>query len=219
MKLFTLLIGIACAKLQGIYFEMGSKETRCFLEEMPKETMMTAKYHAKMVHVGAGIITTTNAGLGMKVKVTDPNGKLVMDRMYGHKGQFTFTTHSPGNHKMCISSNDTSWTMPGGGHGAQKLRVDLSLSIGENKDYYKRMVKEDKLSGLQLQVVQLSDQISQIQKEQDFQRYREEGFRKISEILNSRVLWWAVVQVTLCVVVGLWQTTHMRSFFLKKKIV
>ena len=25
MKLFTLLIGIACAKLQGIYFEMGSK--------------------------------------------------------------------------------------------------------------------------------------------------------------------------------------------------
>ena len=52
-------------------------------------------------------------------------------------GQFTFTTHSPGNHKMCISSNDTSWTMPGGGHGPQKLRVDLSLSIGENKDYYK----------------------------------------------------------------------------------
>ena len=49
--------------------------------------MMTAKYHAKMVHVGAGIITTTNAGLGMKVKVTDPNGKLVMDRMYGHKGK------------------------------------------------------------------------------------------------------------------------------------
>ena len=27
--------------------------------------------------------------------------------------------------------------MPGGGMGPQKLRVDLSLSIGENKDYYK----------------------------------------------------------------------------------
>ena len=47
---------------------------------------MTAKYHAKMVHTKAGIITTTNAGLGMKVKVTDPEGKLIMDRMYGHKG-------------------------------------------------------------------------------------------------------------------------------------
>ena len=62
------------------------KETRCFLEEMPKDTMMTGKYHAKMVHVQAGIITTTASGLGMKVKVTDPEGKLIMDRMYGHKG-------------------------------------------------------------------------------------------------------------------------------------
>ena len=58
---------------------------------MPKETMMTAKYHAKMVHTKAGIITTTNAGLGMKVKVTDPEGKLIMDRMYGHKGIVFFT--------------------------------------------------------------------------------------------------------------------------------
>ena len=47
---------------------------------------MTGKYHAKMVHVQAGIITTTASGLGMKVKVTDPEGKLIMDRMYGHKG-------------------------------------------------------------------------------------------------------------------------------------
>ena len=54
-----------------------------------KETMMTAKYETKMVHVTAGIITTTNAGLGMKVKVTDPDGKLLMDRMYGHKGMFS----------------------------------------------------------------------------------------------------------------------------------
>ena len=53
------------------------------------------------------------------------------------KGQFTFTTHTPGNHKMCISSNETTWTMPGSGMGPQKLRIDLSLSIGENKDYYK----------------------------------------------------------------------------------
>ena len=57
------------------------------------------------------------------------------------------------------------------------------------------MAKEDKLSELQINVVKMSEQLSQIQKEQDFQRYREEGFRKVSEILNSRVLWWAIIQV------------------------
>jgi hypothetical protein len=80
------------------------------------------------------------------------------------------------------------------------------------------LVKEDKLSELQLNVVKLSDQITQIQKEQDFQRYREESFRRISEILNSRVLWWAVIQIITVIAVGLWQTTHMRGFFMTKKI-
>ena len=57
------------------------------------------------------------------------------------------------------------------------------------------MAKDDKMSELQINVVKMSEQLSQIQKEQDFQRYREEGFRKVSEILNSRVLWWAIIQV------------------------
>ena len=43
--------------------------------------------------------------------------------------------------------------------------------------------------------MRLSDQITRIMKEQDYARSREDVFRKISEILNSRVLWWACVQV------------------------
>ena len=81
------------------------------------------------------------------------------------------------------------------------------------------MVKEDNLSELQLNVIKLSEQVAQVLKEQDFQRYREEGFRKVSEILNSRVLWWAAIQVITVVIVGVWQTTHMRGFFIKKKLV
>jgi len=219
MLLKLSIIPVILANLEPLYFDMLGKETRCFLEEMPKETLMTGKYHAKLVTVAAGIITDTPPGLGMLVKVIGPDGKVMLDKVYGSRGKFAFTTHKPGNHKMCLSSNSTQWTVAQGAQGAQRLRVDLSLHIGEDKEYYKRMVKDDKLSELQLNVVKLSDQVSQIQKEQDFQRYREEGFRKISEILNARVLWWAVIQVVLVVVVGIWQTTHMRGFFLKKKIV
>lgn len=35
------------------------------------------------------------------------------------------------------SSNSTQWTTSNGGQGGQKLRVDLSLHIGEDKAYYK----------------------------------------------------------------------------------
>ena len=40
------------------------------MEEMPKETMMTGKYHAKLVTMAVGIITDTDAGLGVLVKVS-----------------------------------------------------------------------------------------------------------------------------------------------------
>ena len=48
-----------------------------------------------------------------------------------------------------------------------------------------------------METMRLSDQITRIMKEQDYARTREDGFRKISEILNSRVLWWACVQVEI----------------------
>lgn len=196
---------------------MSRRETRCFLEELPKETMMTGKYKAHLITNLAGTQVTmdTQAGLGMLVKVSDSNNKIILNRTYGSRGKFAFTTHTPGLHKMCLSSNGTQWTSTA---AKQRLRVHISLHIGEDKEYYQKMVKDDNLSQLQLNVVKMSDQITQIQKEQDFHRYREASFRQVSEVLNSRVLWWATIQVIFVVLVGFWQTAHMRSFFIKKKI-
>jgi hypothetical protein len=82
------------------------QETRCFLEEMPKETMMTANYHAMMLSNFKGmdtdILQDTTAGLGVQIKITDPDNKIILERTYGSRGKFAFTTHKPGNHKMCL---------------------------------------------------------------------------------------------------------------------
>ena len=69
---------------------------------MPKETMMTGKYHAKIVSMQAGIITDTPAGLGVLIKITDPDNKVIVEKTYGSRGKFAFTTSQPGNHKMCL---------------------------------------------------------------------------------------------------------------------
>ena len=53
------------------------------------------------------------------------------------------------------------------------------MHIGE--DNYKQVAQKEKLTELQLRVRQLMDQVTQIQKEQNYQRYREERFRATSE--------------------------------------
>lgn len=50
-------------------------------------------------------------------------------------------------------------------------------------------------------------------------QYREDRFRTTSESTNQRVLWWAIAQTLLLVVVGFWQMRHLRSFFEAKKLV
>ena len=126
--------------------------------------------------------------MGMLVEVKDPDQKIIMSRAYGAEGKFTFTSHTPGEHTMCLSTNSSRW------FGGSSLvsssvktgavfsldwhdrfcglfqRVHLDISIGEHANDYKEIAARDKLSELQLRVRQLLDQVDQITKEQNYQR-------------------------------------------------
>ena len=108
--------------------------------------------------------------------------------------------------------------------------------VGEDKEGYKEIADREKLTELQLRVRQLLDQVQQIQKEQNFQRFREERFRHTSESTNAKVFWWAAVQVNfdlnilkafthieiqifVLIGAGFWQMKHLKGFFEAKKLV
>lgn len=125
---------------------------------------------------------TTPTGFNrMHVEVRDPNDKIMLSKVYSSEGKFTFTSHTPGEHVICLYSNSSKWF-----RGSQ-LRVHLDIQIGEHAVDYVQVAHKEKLSELQLRVRQLLDQVQQITKEQNYQRYREERFRLTSESTNSRV--------------------------------
>ena len=95
----------------------------------------------------------------------------------------------------------------------------MSCQVGEHAIDYANVAQKEKLSELQLRVRQLLDQVEQITKEQNYQRYREERFRQTSESTNQRVLWWALAQTGILLVMGAWQMRHLKSFFEAKKLV
>lgn len=155
----------------------------------------------------------SSPGIGMHVEVRDPDDKIFMSKMYSSEGKFTFTSHNPGEHVICLSSNTSHWFQGSG------LRVHLDIQVGESAVDYAQVAHKEKLSELQLRVRQLMDQAEQITKEQNYQRYREERFRATSESTNSRVLWWALAQTVILLSMGFWQIRHLKSFFEAKKLV
>jgi hypothetical protein len=119
----------------------------------------------------------------------------------------------PGEHVLCLYSNSTRW------FAGSQLRVHLDIQTGEHAVDYGKLAQKDKLTELQLRVQQLLDQVEQITKEQNYQRYREERFRKTSESTNSRVFYWSLAQTLILVGMGVWQMKHLKSFFQAKKLV
>ncbi|OQV24512.1 Transmembrane emp24 domain-containing protein 9 [Hypsibius exemplaris] len=212
LGIFGILALLICSS-NGLYFHLGETEKKCFLEEIPDETMVVGKYKVEFHDINMNQYVHVPPGMGMLVEVKDPDQKIIMSRAYGAEGKFTFTSHTPGEHTMCLSTNSSKW------FGGSSLRVHLDISIGEHANDYKEIAARDKLSELQLRVRQLLDQVDQITKEQNYQRVREERFRQTSESTNSRVLWWAFMQTAVLLAIGFWQMRHLKSFFEAKKLV
>ncbi|ELT95532.1 hypothetical protein CAPTEDRAFT_148437 [Capitella teleta] len=207
------LVFYCFSAVSALYFHIGETEKKCFIEEIPDETMVVGNYRVEMFDKMQQKYMPTTAGLGMHVEVRDPEDKNIMSRTYASEGRFTFTSHTAGEHIICLHSNSSAW------FGGGQLRVHLDIQIGEHANDYQQIKAKEKLTELQLRMRQLLDQVEQITKEQNYQRYREERFRQTSESTNQRVLWWSIAQTLILVLTGFWQMRHLKGFFEAKKLV
>uniref|UniRef100_A0A0R3RSB1 GOLD domain-containing protein n=1 Tax=Elaeophora elaphi TaxID=1147741 RepID=A0A0R3RSB1_9BILA len=211
MLIVVLFLTLLCSSVRALYFHIAETERKCFIEEIPDETTVIGNYKVMLYDPN-----TKGYGeyprIGMHVEVKDPEDKIILSKLYTSEGRFTFTSHSPGEHFICLYSNSSSWFS-----GAQ-LRVYLDIQTGEHTQDYEQVAAKDKLNELQLRVRQLLDQVEQISKEQNYQRYREERFRQTSENTNSRVLWWSIAQTIVLLLTGAWQMRHLKGFFEAKKL-
>lgn len=126
----------------------------------------------------------SSPGIGMHVEVKDPDDKVILSRVYSSEGKFSwkliiqwlidyvfdavgrisFTSHTPGEHVICMYSNSTAW------FSGSQLRVHLDIQVGEHAIDYANVAQKEKMSELQLRIRQLLDQVEQITKEQNYQR-------------------------------------------------
>jgi len=218
MKYQILLCFIAILFLSQAYatvwFELKGGSTKCFLEEVPKDTLILGKYkfsdlNAPQVYNGAPM------PLGLNVKVEDQDANVVLERsLPPGEGRFAFTSQVGAEHKICFSTNSSRWFGP-----AVRTKLELDIDTGVGATDYEEIAKAEHLSALEVGVRRLNDRVASIRKEQNYQRAREATFRNTSESTNARVGWWAAAQVIVLVAMGLWQMKHLKSFFKAKKLV
>ncbi|KAJ7370366.1 Transmembrane emp24 domain-containing protein 4 [Desmophyllum pertusum] len=231
---------------------MGETEKKCFIEEIPDETMVIGKYKTQLFDEHSGQFLPSSPGIGMHVEVKDPNMKVILSKYYASEGRFTLRRIRPVNTLFVFTP------IPLAGHCGQEencvtvlmlmhctekllqcsiqgvviqaitlvlllsvcyIRIHLDIQVGEHANDYQEIAAKDKLTELQLRIRQLLDQVEQISREQNYQRFREVWFRMTSESTNQRVLWWALAQTLILLITGFWQMRHLKGFFEAKKLV
>jgi len=99
----------------SLYFHISETERKCFIEEIPDDTLVIGKYKVELYDERSNTYLPSSGGIGMHVEVKDPDDKIVLSKLYTSEGRFTFTSHTPGEHIICLYSNSTAW------FGGQKL--------------------------------------------------------------------------------------------------
>ncbi|GAA5966642.1 hypothetical protein JCM3765_007259 [Sporobolomyces pararoseus] len=178
----AVLIGLSQFS-NALYFYLNAGENRCFLEELPKDTIVVGHYKAEeWQEASKKWIVNDQLGIQIVVSEVDTGDKVVNTRGLP-EGKFTFTSHEAGDHTICLRSNYT-----GGWFSTPSVRMHLDIAVGEAKvdeDGEREHVKD-----LASKVRDLNSRLADIRREQQFQREREAEFRALSEKTNSRAVWW-----------------------------
>eukprot|EP00124_Ichthyophonus_hoferi_P005612 Ihof_evm1s862 gene=Ihof_evmTU1s862 len=187
------LIGLLAGnQVRGLFFDVRQGDVKCFVEEVPDDTVVVGKYILE-VYDKDKTEYYRDEKIGMHVIVKNPDEEEIMNKVYRDSpGRFAFTSIVPGEHRICIGT-DAAW------FGNENLRIHLDIAMGEGTNDYDEIRRNDKLDDLQLRIRQVLDQIKQVRKEQEFSRVREMRFRATSQSINTRVIYWSIVQITILV--------------------
>ncbi|KAF9884176.1 emp24p/erv25p- protein [Aspergillus nanangensis] len=214
------LCAILCLTLptNALYFYMEGRQTKCFFEELPKDTLVVGTFSTEVINQHSNSYAV-DASLKMLITVdeTFDNDHRVVSKRDGSNGRFTFSAADAGQHRICFTP-ETNAVVSGWFADTPKgaVKVTLDMAIGETSKI--ETEDKDKMQNIVQKVKDLNGRLQDIRREQVFQREREAEFRDQSEATNSRVVRWTLMQMAVLSAACAWQLSHLRSFFIKQKL-
>ncbi|KAL1746781.1 emp24/gp25L/p24 family/GOLD-domain-containing protein [Schizophyllum fasciatum] len=212
LQICSLLLFNAVLSVHAVHFYLDANEKRCFIEELPSDTVVEGEYKATEWS-DASQSYVINPELGIQVDVEEmETAHKVVQSLGPPEGRFTFTSHESGDHLICLSTNATTSMFASGSH----IRMHLDIVVGSTK----ADVEHDRthVSELASKVRDLNVKLEDIRREQQYQREREADYRDLSESTNSRAVWYSVAQLVVLLGTCAWQLRHLKRFFEDRKM-
>ncbi|QLQ80732.1 hypothetical protein HG537_0E00850 [Torulaspora globosa] len=194
--------------VRGLHLYLKSGETKSFYENLSKRNLLIGDIDGYVEKDGM-FVDDPDLKIGISIYETFDDDHKVLNQQNSHSGDFTFTALETGEHKICIQ--------PVYPVRNAKIRVFIELDIGSVQALDSRM--KDDTRSLQSRIWQLIQRLETIRTEQKVVRQNEARFRDESEEVNSKILFWSVLQIAGLILVCYFQLRYLKNFFVKQKVV
>lgn len=201
IHLLLLVVGLSLLlPALALRFDMAAVETKCFSEELQVKSIALVKYH----------VVSENSP-NISVRVSTPYGNLVHLQDSVLEGEFSFTASEAGTHMACF------W-IP---HGTRDMKavVDFNWWTGVAAKDWGSIAKREKIEGMDLELRKIEDSVKLIHEEMQYLRQREDEMRNINETTSTRLAWFSIASLLICLLVAGLQLWHLKTFFEKKKLI
>ncbi|KAK1315073.1 Transmembrane emp24 domain-containing protein p24delta3 [Acorus calamus] len=188
----------------AIWLNLPGSGTKCVSEEIQNNVVVLADYTVVAEDQSEGYPT-------ISAKVTSPYGNPLHHQENVTHGQFAFTTTESGNYLACFWL-DTH-------HQGRGASVNLDWRIGIAARDWESVAKKEKIEGVELELRKLEGAVEAIHENLLYLKAREAEMRTVSETTNSRIAWFSIMSLGMCIVVSALQLWHLKGFFQKKKLI
>ncbi|KAG2303535.1 hypothetical protein Bca4012_062280 [Brassica carinata] len=179
--------------------------TKCVSEEIQSNVVVLADYY---------VVDEQNPEHtpAISSKVTSPYGNNLHHQDNVTHGQFAFTTQETGNYLACFWV-DSSHPQ------ANPLTLGIDWKIGIAAKDWDSVAKKEKIEGVELQLRRLDGLVQSIRENINYIKDREAEMREVSETTNSRVAWFSIMSLGVCLSVSGAQIWYLKRYFHKKKLI
>nr|XP_043629381.1 transmembrane emp24 domain-containing protein p24delta3-like [Erigeron canadensis] len=202
--LILFIITVMVEKSESVWMNLPKSGSKCVTEEIHNNVVVVGDY----VVISDDHLHPTPT---ISAKVTSPYGNILHHKENITHGQFAFTSSEAGLYLTCF------WPDRPNEGGALSVNIDWKMGIAA-KDW-DSVARKEKIEGVELELRKLEGAVEAIHDNLLYLKNRESIMRGVSETTNSRVAWYSILSLGICIFASCAQLWYLTRFFQKKKLI
>lgn len=174
-------------------------QTKCLGEDLNIGTLYVGEVSVKNKRVDQKVLL---------IQILNPNQKYLFTNQNVNYAKFSFTADLTGPHNLCITNS-----------GSEIISVTVDVKIGAAAKDFSNIASTKDIKDTELMLVKISEVGTQIHKEIQHLREREEEMRNTNETIHSRVITYSVMTLFFLICISVIQVLYLKRFFRSKKMI